>query len=115
MKQIIDFKIIAANNGDYIARVKTNHHGISKRLVDKKGMGFFKKLFSLNTELYRFDKTYTVKAFKSDGIWVWETGVAAPELANHEIVYWGEVRLKKLGIDDPPAKIRVEPDEARSI
>ena len=96
MRQIIDFKIIDIDGDNYIAEVKTNHHGISKRLVDKKGMGFFKKLFSLNTELYEYDNTYTVKAFKKDGRWVWETGDAAPEIANHEIVYWGKVRLKKL-------------------
>ena len=101
MRQIIDFKIIDANNGDYIAEVITHHHGVSKRLVDKKGMGFFKKLFSLNVELYEYDNTYTVKAFKKDRRWVWETGKDAPELAGHEIVYWGEVRLKKLGIRDP--------------
>ena len=101
MTQIIDFKIIDMNNGKYIAEVKTNHHGISKRTVDKKNMGFFKKLFSLDTEFYHFDKTYTVKAFKSNGRWVWETGKAAPELAGHEIVYWGEVRLKKWGIEEP--------------
>lgn len=96
MRQIIDFKIIDANNGDYIAEVKTNHYGFERRPIDKKNMGFFKKLFSLDTELYEYDNTYTVKAFKSAGRWVWENGNDAPELANHEIVYWGEVRLKKL-------------------
>lgn len=115
MKQIIDFKIIDMDGDKYIAEIKTRHSGIGKRIVDTKDMGFFKKLFSLNTELYEYDNTYTVKAFKSDGRWVWETGESAPELANHEIVYWGEVRLKKLGIEEPPALIREEPDETRSI
>lgn len=101
MKLIIDFKIIDMDGDNYIAEVKANHCGFERRPIDKKGMGFFKKLFSPDTELYEFDNTYTVKAFKSNGRWVWETGEAAPELANHEIVYWGEVRLAKLGIDDP--------------
>ena len=96
MKQIIDFKIIDMDGDKYIAEIKTRHSGIGKRIVDTKDMGFFKKLFSLDVEIYEYDNTYTAKAFKSDGRWVWETGVDAHELANHEIVYWGKVRLKKL-------------------
>lgn len=39
--EIIDFKIIDANDGDSIAEVKTHHGGFGRRLVDTKGMGFF--------------------------------------------------------------------------
>lgn len=102
MEEITSFKIIDMGDKstveleNFIAEVKTRHIYIGEKLIDKSNMGFFKKMLTPFSESYPVDKSYTVKAYKNNGRWVWETGVDAPELLNHEIVYWGKLRLKEL-------------------
>lgn len=119
IKLIVDFKIIDIDcdtNGDvYIAEVTTKHWTEMKP-IDTRDIGFFKKLLSPLAEVCLDEHTFTAKAFKSNGKWVWETGDDASELDGHETVYWGLLRLKKKKDDEtPPLIIPVAPDETRSV